>query len=481
LSTLHRMIVDNEVVVLSQEWHLRPNRGGGLVYRFSQAESKHIRLPAYETVALALCDGHMRLDEISNLVSQMLDLSGKEALRIIQKLLEKNEEYGPFMIPLAKAKEGFTRVNASHILRELAAYHPEPQKALRMQVPLSLLVIPSYKCQTDCIYCYSERPSLPHNTILPPARWVKVLTEAGEVGVDLITFSGGDPLTYPGIDQLLAVVSHYHMSFILPTKTLVTFHRAKQLAELISEYGEIQISVDSIDPDIAAIMTRVRDYADRAKTSIMNLRAAGLPVRTNTVVTPLNLSSLEELIRELHRLGVGRANITNYSRTYYRHDNSLFLNQTQIDALQKTVNRLKRELDWPELNCNAGIRDFRLSDSRSKESWENRAGCSGGFSSCVILPNGDVVLCEQVPHDKRFVVGNVKDQSLLEIWNSKELIDFIVPDRALFSDFACADCDEFDSCHRLHGRCFRDAFFNYGHVYAPSPNCPRADHGIRMS
>ena len=188
---------------------------------------------------------------------------------------------------------------------------------------------------------------------MTPARWVEVLTEAGEVGVDLITFSGGDPLTYPEIEQLLAVVSRYHMAFILPTKTLVTRSRAKQLSELISEYGEIQISVDSIDPDIAARMTRVRDYADRAKTSITNLRAAGLPVRTNTVVTPLNLSGVEELIQALHHLGVARANITNYSRTYYRHDNALFLNQTQIGALHKTVDRLRRELDCPELNCNA--------------------------------------------------------------------------------------------------------------------------------
>lgn len=478
---LHGVLDENSALVLSHEWHLRPNHGAGLVYRFSNAESKHIRLTSHETVALVLCDGHTRWGEIPDLLSQMLDLSEEEARSINQKLLEKSEEFGPFMVPLSQAKEGFTRVNAGRILRELAAYHPQPQTARRLQAPLSLLVLPTYHCQTDCIYCYAERPALPSDALMTPDRWVEVLTEAGQAGVDLITFSGGDPLNYPEIDLLLAVVSRYRMAFLLPTKTLVTRRRAGQLADLFSEVGEIQISIDSIDPDVAARMTRVGDYADRAKTSIANLRAAGLPVRTNTVITPLNVSGVEDLIRELHRLGVGRANITNYSRSHYRHDDGLFLDQEQIDALQATVDRLRRELEWPELKCNAGIRDFMRAESRSEDAWKTRAGCSGGFSGCVILPNGDVALCEQVPHDERFVVGNVARRSLLEVWNSKELLDFIVPDRARFSGFACADCDEFDSCHRVHGRCFRDAFFNYGRIYAPSPNCPRAGPGIRVA
>jgi radical SAM protein with 4Fe4S-binding SPASM domain len=173
--------------------------------------------------------------------------------------------------------------------------------------------------------------------------------------------------------------------------------------------------------------------------------------------------------------------LTNYYRTHYRHDDGLFLTARQIERLNSIVRELRTELAWPEMKCNAGSRDFTTAGARSPEEWKARSSCSGGFSNCVILPNGDVILCEQSPHTAEFVVGNLKKQSLLDVWNSQALMDFIVPDRRRFAGTACFDCDEFDSCHRLYGRCFRDAYFTYGGIYTPSPNCPRAPAGIRMA
>ena len=119
-----------------------------------------------------------------------------------------------------------------------------PRTTLTM---LSILLLPSYRCQTDCVYCYSERPKLPRGSSMSPARWVEILTEAGELGIGLVTFSGGDPLTFEGIDDLLAVAARYEMTFLLPTKCLVTRSHAKQLANYLSDDREIQISVDSFD------------------------------------------------------------------------------------------------------------------------------------------------------------------------------------------------------------------------------------------
>ena len=70
---------------------------------------------------------------------------------------------------------------------------------------------------------------------MSPARWVEVLTEAGESGLDIVTFSGGDPLAYRWIDALLAVASRYRMAFTVPTKTFVSRGRARELARLIAD------------------------------------------------------------------------------------------------------------------------------------------------------------------------------------------------------------------------------------------------------
>jgi radical SAM protein with 4Fe4S-binding SPASM domain len=352
----------------------------------------------------------------------------------------------------------------------------------RLQVPLALVLIPTFQCHTNCIYCYSQRPDLPASEVLPAKRWVELLTEAGEFGLDLLGFSGGDPLAYPAIEELLEVARRYRMYCMIPTKTLVTRERAQRLAALLIRNDAVQVSVDSFDPEIAAAMTQTAGYAARARETIRNMVAAGIKLRTNTVVTPINYSSVEPLVRELHALGVRRANITNYSHTHYRHDPSLFLSEGQHEELQQCVLRVSAELDWPGLRCNAVSLDYSKPGSkRTSETWPERAHCSGGTSSMVILPNGDVVLCEQMPDADPYVVGNVRHHSLLEVWNSDRIREFVVPPREKFGDAPCRDCGEFDSCHRVYGRCFRDALFNYGTMFAPNPMCPQAPPGIRMA
>jgi radical SAM protein with 4Fe4S-binding SPASM domain len=345
-----------------------------------------------------------------------------------------------------------------------------------------LVLTPTFQCHTNCIYCYSERPAVSYSEYLPTERWVELLTEAGEFGLDLLGFSGGDALAYPAIEELLEVAQRYRMYCVLPTKTLVTRQRAERLAELLFRTDAVQVSVDSFDPEIAAAITRTPGYAAIARQSLQNLLVAGIRVRTNTVVTPINLATVEALLRELHAMGVWRANVTNYGRTYYRHDERLFLSETQHEELRQTVQRLQSELDWPELKCNSAARDFsQPGRENAPEKWAARAHCSGGISSMVILANGDVLLCDQVPDAEPFVVGNVCHNSLLEVWNSERLREFVVPSREKFGTTVCRDCEEFDSCHRVYGRCFRDALFNYGTIFAPNPSCPKAPPGLRMA
>jgi radical SAM protein with 4Fe4S-binding SPASM domain len=480
MTTFYGKYLEDDILVLSSHWHLRPNNGGGLVYAFSYEENKQLFLSAFETLAIALCDGQSCLAQVVSLLSTIVELDRQNANQIVQTLLKRSEASGPFLILLSEAQGQFNRVNITRILRELSAPTQVNTETRRLDVPLSLLLQPSYHCATNCIYCYAERPALPLNSYMKTSRWVEILTEAGELGVDLISFGGGDPLTYDGIDYLLKTASIFGMKYLLPTKTFVTRTRALQLAQLLANHGQIQISVDSFENDIADRMTGVRGYAKRARASIIHLISAGLSVQTNTVVTPLNISGIEKLIRQLRQLGVSRANITNYGRSHYRHNDDLFLDPEQMAFLNELIGKLIKELKWPELSCNAGSRDFSLPGNNNQEAWQNRSSCSGGFSSFTILPNGDIILCEQMPHNNQFVVGNVARKSLMEVWDSTEVRQFISPKKHLFAGTACADCEEFDICHRVYGRCFRDAMFNYGSIYSPSPNCPRAPLGIRM-
>lgn len=468
--------------VLSPRWHLRANKGGGLVYRFSTDESRLVAMNMPEAILISLCNGFRTEQKIISLAAKMLESPLSEMEERWEKIKQKNRDSGPFiqenrdLTPL-----GLNMFQIYALLKSMAEYQPLPDVAFRLEVPLSILILPTYSCRADCLYCYAERPHIDKKDLLSEQRWLELLTEAGEMGIDLLTFSGGDPMLYPHIESLLAKAAGYRMAFILPTKSLVTPQKARSIAANLGPYGQVQVSIDSFDTAIAAQMTRVPDYAYTALTSIRNLVREGVSVRTNTVVTPLNFPGIESFVNHLFDLGVHRAHFTNYYRTHYRHMDSLFLTKEQMDDLNETIRRLTVELNWPQLKCNAGGRDFSKTDPEKMSAWRTRTSCSGGFSSMSILPDGKVVLCEQVPAQAPFMVGNLHEQSISEVWNGDALKAFIVPERLHFAGTPCEKCVEFDECHRLYGRCFRDAYFTYGSVFAPAPACPYALPGVRMA
>lgn len=448
---------------------------------FSNDDYMYSRLSPYEMVALTFCDGKNTKGQVRTFMSEGLALSEDDSGKIIENLVTHYHGRNPILVPLADTAESVTTINAARVLHELSLGRKTDSETARLDMPLTLLLMPTYRCQTDCIYCYSQRPELSHGDEMPVGRWIELIDEAGSLGIDRINFSGGDPLMYRGIMKLLEVSARYRMCYILPTKTTIKPKRARTLSRVLSANGEIQISVDSFDHDIATLMTRTPDYAIHARQSIKNLRDAGVQVTTNTVVTPHNYSTVADLIYELKALGVHKANITNYGRSAYRHDNSLLLGHEQIIKLHHTISEIRDELNWELLSCNAEARDFSIPGNNTVEAWNERSSCSGGFSAMCLLPNGDVTLCEQVPDEEPFVVGNVRENSLMEIWNSQRLLDFISPEKSRFAGTACAECEEFDACHRLVGRCFKDSYFTYGKLFFPSPNCPKAPLGVRLA
>lgn len=105
----------------------------------------------------------------------------------------------------------------------------------------------------------------------------------------------------------------------------------------------------------------------------------------------------------------------------------------------------------------------------------NRAFCSGLFSSLYILPDGQVTMCEQLYWNKRFIIGNVKSNSILEIWNSKEAKSlYEIKQEDFPEDSLCHSCGKFKECRTFRQVCYRDIIRKYGSQkwYYPDVKCP---------
>ena len=160
----------------------------------------------------------------------------------------------------------------------------EPDK--RLDAPLSLVLMPFNQCRTDCLYCYSERNPIPPRDLLSLKRWTEILREGAAAGTNIAVFSGGDPMLYPNILQLLDVLISLDYAFLVSTKSLVKASFAKALAAAGIGDRFFQISLDAWNPNLADFMAGRLGYHRTALRSIENLVTAGIRYASTQYVRP---------------------------------------------------------------------------------------------------------------------------------------------------------------------------------------------------
>lgn len=96
-----------------------------------------------------------------------------------------------------------------------------------------------------------------------------------------------------------------------------------------------------------------------------------------------------------------------------------------------------------------------------------------------MLPNGEVIQCEQLPYTTETILGDLRQQSLEELWSSEKVLAFInPPERSHYPEHTpCSSCKEEDYqiCHKRYGICLQDSFMYYQNLTSPDIRCKRAD------
>ncbi len=92
--------------------------------------------------------------------------------------------------------------------------------------------------------------------------------------------------------------------------------------------------------------------------------------------------------------------------------------------------------------------------------------CVAGKETFYLKANGNVYSCTSLLH-RDFVVGNINDRPLEEIWNDPAMEEVANRPRENIHG-ACRECDNFRRCH---GACRGAAFAHTGDFYASFPVC----------
>jgi radical SAM protein with 4Fe4S-binding SPASM domain len=481
-------VTENHFLLLSDDWHLRVEGGHGILYSYDPEQLVWYTLKKELVTVLLLADGTKTLGTIKNIAEFLFeDVEELDAKKLIEQLfkLSSNQE-NPSHIILA-GNNPFDKThpyNVSDILKKMKVFTLEEYEKVSSGTPinpLTLTLVPENACATDCIYCYAERKNIKKREYMPLGRWIEIIEEAHQLGIDLAVLTGGDPLKYDNIFPLLEELINRDFLFILPSKVFVTADMAKKFKAIGMEKCWNQVSIDSYKDATTEYMVGVKNYATKTFESIKNMVSEGLQVRVNCVATPINYAEIPELIEKLDALGVKQMSVSGYGRTHYRHKDEHFLTLHQMEWLNDQADRLNKSLKNMKVSCSISTRDYSTPSTKEKEeAWEERSKCSAGRASLVINPTGEVTLCEQMPLEDAYIAGDLKNEGLEELWNSKRMKTKVYPSRDKFNGTVCETCEDFETCINEIGYCFRDSLFTYGSIYAPAPNCPRAPVGLRM-
>ena len=111
--------------------------------------------------------------------------------------------------------------------------------------PVMAQIVPARFCNLSCAYCNEyDKVSEP----VPVDEMLRRIDHLARLGTSIITISGGEPLTHPGLDQIIARIRHHgRMAGMITNGYLLMPERIERLNE--AGLDHMQISIDNVQPD----------------------------------------------------------------------------------------------------------------------------------------------------------------------------------------------------------------------------------------
>ncbi|WP_239026835.1 radical SAM protein [Geomonas oryzisoli] len=488
-------ITETTVPVISPYWRLKRNGHWALLCRYEQEQLRYSMLSPKMGATLALMDGRLTFRHLSMIAQYAFDLESLETSQefVRQVIMAANGEDDAVVNMTPELEPFVKRIDPFEFAVKTSKWKAQERPA----VPLSLNLMFSNDCHTNCSYCFAKGHCVPESKLLSTERWKELLREAKTLGIDQVFLSGGDPLFRKDALKLIEELIDLEMLFVLSTKCFITEEIADRLVSIgmtqpVNQYvREIQLNMDP-NESTADNLAGSPGYYHRAVHSIRNLLKRGFNVRVKAVVTALTVPHIYEWVDELEDMGVRQISVAAYNRSLNGRNESLFLGKEDRASIIDQCRRAR--IDFPEIDLRtigcepmhdgAAVQkkavtetvpalpgeDSEIHDKiRRWREWDHSFGTQ---SSITITPDGKVMLYDTVPQDEALFVGDVSTSSIVEVWNSDPLLNYPFPKTEQFKGVACYDCSNLAQCQSKAGFCFRDAYFRSGSVLVPPAQCP---------
>lgn len=349
--------------------------------------------------------------------------------------------------------------------------------------PIQVTFMLDNHCETHCKYCYADtqtQVAAPLST----ARILELVNEAARIPVGRVNLMGGEVFLHPDWDEILKelvrldIAPGFLSTKMPPDATLI------EKLQATGYKGILQISLDAVDANVLHESIGAPDnYLKRMLDGLRLLDRSGIHFQVATILTKYNadltvLLSLYKELALLHNIRDWRIVPVYYSFTKGAEvfQRLRVPKDAALSLFDELENEIARQNKFPViLGCDILSKEFFQTDGGS-QCFKGKE-CSALTNHMFILPDGKVTICEQLYWTPRFIIGDVVQSSLIEVWNSeKAMALWKIPRSNLSESSACKQCVVFDKCYAYQNRCWSDIVKAYGeeHWDYPDPRCKYA-------
>ncbi len=155
----------------------------------------------------------------------------------------------------------------------------------------------SYKCNMNCSHC-SNSNYAPKERALTLDDLKEFARQADEMGLAQFNISGGEPLFFDELDDIIYALNPEKFHISMSTNgLLLTEEKAKHLKSI--GLDKMKISLDSIDEEVYLQTRKIPGTYEKAKQSLFIAKEAGIQVAIQTVISHQNCQTkaTEELAK----------------------------------------------------------------------------------------------------------------------------------------------------------------------------------------
>jgi MoaA/NifB/PqqE/SkfB family radical SAM enzyme len=252
-----------------------------------------------------------------------------------------------------------------------------------------------------------HNPTIPGNEIRPED------IEKLPSGLRFVNITGGEPFVRRDISEVIEVVRKKTKRIVISTNGFFT----DRIVELCKKYKDlgIRISIEGL-PKTNDAIRGISDGFDRGLRTLLTLRKMGIKdIGFAITVQDMNYKDLLPLYELSDALDYEFATATVHNSHYFHKSDNVITRKNEVcwELSRLIVEMLKSRSvkKWFRAYFNYGIMNYICGGERLLP-------CEMGEELCFIDPNGDVLACNGM--DKKLSMGNIKEKTFDEIWNSDQ-------------------------------------------------------------